>query len=208
MAQQIRFQCFNLRSGPCEEGPPCELRPELYRCHAIPRRRQDSPKIRGPFRKADYAQGAAKGKRCYRYYVSRDLVRGSADRVPGGWRVAAPELERAVVAAASNLLNDKAARRRLRTDKCSIRIECIAIPLAGGGGRALFGSFETAQPSQHSQCGDPPSTVGIIQSVNFNDSAAIVRIQNNKRLSIKISDQTHLFICLPWAKRLISSEAR
>jgi hypothetical protein len=55
-----------------------------------------------------YAQGAAKGKRRYRYYVSRDLVRGSADRVRGGWRVAAPEMERAVVAAASNLLNDKA----------------------------------------------------------------------------------------------------
>lgn len=56
-----------------------------------------------------YAQGAAKGKRRYRYYVSRDLVRGSADRVRGGWRVAASEMERAVVAAASNLLNDKAA---------------------------------------------------------------------------------------------------
>jgi site-specific DNA recombinase len=56
-----------------------------------------------------YAQGAAKGKRRYRYYVSRDLVRGSADRVRGGWRVAAPEMERAVVVAARNLLNDKAA---------------------------------------------------------------------------------------------------
>jgi len=56
-----------------------------------------------------YAQGAAKGKRRYRYYVSRDLVRGPADRVRGGWRVAAPEIERAVVAAARNLLDDKAA---------------------------------------------------------------------------------------------------
>src|SRR5260221_1622250 len=56
-----------------------------------------------------YAQGAAKGKRRYRYYVSRDLVRGPADRVRGGWRVAAPEIERAVVAAARSLLDDKAA---------------------------------------------------------------------------------------------------
>src|ERR1700730_9815027 len=56
-----------------------------------------------------YAQGAAKGKRRYRYYVSRDLVRGPADRVRGGWRVAAPEMERAVVATSRSLLDDKAA---------------------------------------------------------------------------------------------------
>src|SRR5262249_28302615 len=56
-----------------------------------------------------YAQGAAKGNRRYRYYVSRHLVRGSADCVRSGWRVAAPEMERAVVAAAKSFLEDKPA---------------------------------------------------------------------------------------------------
>jgi site-specific DNA recombinase len=38
-----------------------------------------------------YAQGAARRGRRYRYYVSRELVRGSAAEVRGGWRIAAPE---------------------------------------------------------------------------------------------------------------------
>jgi len=65
-----------------------------------------------------YACGAAKGDRRYRYYVSRKLVRGGSDShvVSGGcetadrgWRVAAPELERAVIAATRRLLSDQAA---------------------------------------------------------------------------------------------------
>ena len=43
-----------------------------------------------------YVQGAVKGARHYRYYVSRGLVRGSVQDDQRGWRVAAPELERAV----------------------------------------------------------------------------------------------------------------
>jgi site-specific DNA recombinase len=56
-----------------------------------------------------YAQGAANGKRRYRYYVSRDLVRGSADRSRGGWRKPAPEMERVVVAATKAFLDDRPA---------------------------------------------------------------------------------------------------
>src|SRR5208282_5590772 len=41
-----------------------------------------------------YVQGAVKGARHYRYYVSRGLVRGSIQDGQRGWRVAAPELER------------------------------------------------------------------------------------------------------------------
>ncbi|MFZ0887547.1 MAG: hypothetical protein WA005_03775, partial [Candidatus Binataceae bacterium] len=36
--------------------------------------------------------GAAKGEPCYRYYVSRRLVAGSAEKAPNGWRLAAPEI--------------------------------------------------------------------------------------------------------------------
>ena len=56
-----------------------------------------------------YVQGAVKGASHYRYYVSRGLVRGSLPDDQRGWRVAAPELERAVRAAAQKILGDRAA---------------------------------------------------------------------------------------------------
>ena len=52
--------------------------------------------------------GTAKGERRYRYYVSRRLVTGSADKVRKGWRLSGPEIERIVAVAARQLLNDHA----------------------------------------------------------------------------------------------------
>jgi site-specific DNA recombinase len=54
-----------------------------------------------------YAQGAAKAGRRYRYYVSRSLVNGSANDGGKGWRLAAPEIERAVAIAGRQILNDR-----------------------------------------------------------------------------------------------------
>ncbi len=54
-----------------------------------------------------YVQGAMKDGRRYRYYVSRQLVRGSGAPARAGWRLPAPELERAVVGAARSILDDK-----------------------------------------------------------------------------------------------------
>jgi len=56
-----------------------------------------------------YVQAAAKDRRRYRYYVSRALVRGSKVEGQRGWRVPAPELERAVAIAARSILDDKTA---------------------------------------------------------------------------------------------------
>jgi len=56
-----------------------------------------------------YAQGAANGGRRYRYFVSRALVRGTTADVKRGWRVPAPELERAVLTALRSVLADQAA---------------------------------------------------------------------------------------------------
>jgi DNA invertase Pin-like site-specific DNA recombinase len=56
-----------------------------------------------------YVQGAAKGKRRYRYYVSRGLVRGEVKDAQHGWRISAPEIERAVAAAAQAILCDRGA---------------------------------------------------------------------------------------------------
>jgi site-specific DNA recombinase len=52
---------------------------------------------------------AVKGERRYRYYVSRNLVKGTADAVGRGWRLPAPEIERTVAAAACQILSDQAA---------------------------------------------------------------------------------------------------
>ncbi len=54
-----------------------------------------------------YVQGAAKGHRRYRYYVSRKLVRSGPEDADQGWRLSAPELERSVSAAARQILADR-----------------------------------------------------------------------------------------------------
>jgi len=57
-----------------------------------------------------YVQGAAKGHRRYRYYVSRKLVTGRApEDAEQGWRLSAPELERSVSAATQGMLADRVA---------------------------------------------------------------------------------------------------
>jgi site-specific DNA recombinase len=56
-----------------------------------------------------YVQGATKARRRYRYYVSRCLVNGAANDDGLGWRLAAPEIERAAAIAAQHILSDRAA---------------------------------------------------------------------------------------------------
>ena len=55
-----------------------------------------------------YVQGATKGRRRYRYYVSKCLANGSASDSGKGWRLSAPEIERAVAIAARHILSDRA----------------------------------------------------------------------------------------------------
>ena len=50
---------------------------------------------------------AVKGDRRYRYYVSRSLMKGSAVRMDGGWRLPAAEIERSIAAAAQSILDDQ-----------------------------------------------------------------------------------------------------
>jgi DNA invertase Pin-like site-specific DNA recombinase len=52
---------------------------------------------------------AVKDQRRYRYYVSRNLIKGTSDSGRGGWRLPAPEIERTVASAAYTLLGDQAA---------------------------------------------------------------------------------------------------
>jgi DNA invertase Pin-like site-specific DNA recombinase len=50
---------------------------------------------------------AVKGERRYRYYVSRSLIKGTADSAGRGWRLPAPEIERTVAAVACQILSDR-----------------------------------------------------------------------------------------------------
>ena len=68
-----------------------------------------------------YVQGATKGRRRYRYYVSKCLVNGSARDQGKGWRLSAPELERAVAIAARHLLSDRAGLLEALESRVSIR---------------------------------------------------------------------------------------
>src|SRR6202521_2437440 len=52
---------------------------------------------------------AVKGERRYRYYVSRNLIKGMADSAGRGWRLPAPEIERTVAASACQILSDRTA---------------------------------------------------------------------------------------------------
>jgi hypothetical protein len=52
---------------------------------------------------------ARKGERRYRYYISRGLNIGPANRVHDGWCLPAPEIERTVAAVAQQLLTDEPA---------------------------------------------------------------------------------------------------
>jgi hypothetical protein len=85
-----------------------------------------------------YVAGAAKGERRYRYYVSRHLVTGSADKVRNGWRLSGPEIERTVTVAARQLLNDHA---QISSSACNLGVGAGEIPAvleaSGEGSRRL-----------------------------------------------------------------------
>src|SRR5271156_4404530 len=52
---------------------------------------------------------AAKGRRRYRYYVSKGLIRGESVSAEEGWRLSAPAIEQAVSVAAQKVLGDQSA---------------------------------------------------------------------------------------------------
>jgi site-specific DNA recombinase len=76
-----------------------------------------------------YVQGAAKGRRRYRYYVSRNLVRGESRDGEQSWRLPAPELERSIAAAAQSIISDRAAIA-LASEEYQIGADQLASTLA------------------------------------------------------------------------------
>jgi hypothetical protein len=76
----------------------------LDQCNCEPSGRKDLRANGEPL----YAQRAAKAGRRYRYYVSRSLVNGSSSDDRKSWRLAAPEIERAVAIATRHILSYRA----------------------------------------------------------------------------------------------------
>lgn len=87
------------------------LKEKASRGRGTPTRSITSP-LAGKLFDADgqslYVQGATKGNRRYRYYVSKCLVNGGATDGGKGWRLPAPEIERVVATAARQILSDRA----------------------------------------------------------------------------------------------------
>ena len=107
-----------------------QLRDQAARCRTRATKADPSP-LAGKLFDEDgeglYVAGAAKGERRYRYYVSRHLVTGSADKVRNGWRLSGPEIERTVAVAARRLLNDHAA---ISASACNLGVGAGDIPAA------------------------------------------------------------------------------
>jgi site-specific DNA recombinase len=91
--QQLQNRAVRQGEGRKTEAQPSPLAGKIFDEHGEPL----------------YVQGAAKGDRRYRYYVSKRLVRGESENTEDTWRVSAPEIERAISAAALTMLEDRAA---------------------------------------------------------------------------------------------------
>ena len=89
----------------------------LLRSHAVRRAPRTAKSVASPLTGKLFDESglsltpshAVKGERRYRYYVSRSLIKGTADSESRGWRLPAPEIERTVAAAAGQILSDQAA---------------------------------------------------------------------------------------------------
>ena len=74
-----------------------------------------------------YVSGTTKARRRYRYYVSR--TKGTGGRTEEGWRLAAPGIERAVIAATAQILKDDSAIGTMLHDEASFSAENLASAL-------------------------------------------------------------------------------
>ena len=125
-----------------------QLRDQAARCRTRATKAGPSP-LAGKLFDEDgeclYVAGAAKGERRYRYYVSRRLVTGSADKMQNGWRLSGPEIERTVAVAARQLLNDHAA---ISASACNLGVGAGDIPAvleaAGEWSRRLQSEADSA----------------------------------------------------------------
>src|ERR1700730_621774 len=90
---------------------------------------------------------AVKGERRYRYYVSRSLIKGTADSGGRGWRLPAPEIERTVAASACQILSDRIEIAAAALGLAENRLPAIFAAAEGGGERLQSEVEAGAAPS-------------------------------------------------------------
>jgi site-specific DNA recombinase len=89
-----------------------------------------------------YVQGAAKGQRRYRYYVSKGLVKGEPQDADQGWRISAPEIERIVTGGVSMMLRE---RRDIALALEESRLETIPLKSALKSAEHWNGLLQTSE---------------------------------------------------------------
>jgi DNA invertase Pin-like site-specific DNA recombinase len=89
-----------------------------------------------------YVQGAAKGQRRYRYYVSKRLVKGEPQDADQGWRISAPEIERIVTGGVSMMLRE---RRDIAVALEESRLETIPLKSALKSAEHWNGWLQTSE---------------------------------------------------------------
>jgi site-specific DNA recombinase len=108
---------------------------------------------------------AVKGERRYRYYVSRTLIKGTADSDGRGWRVPAPEIERTVAASACQILSDR------------IEIAAAAIGLAENRLPAIFAAAEGWRERLQSEVEAGAALSAVVDRVDLSDTGIRVSLK-------------------------------
>jgi site-specific DNA recombinase len=108
-----------------------------------------------------------KGERRSRYYVSRNLINGTADSIGRGWRLPAPEIERTVAAAACQILNDQTA----------IADAALAIGLAEHQLPSLFSLAAASMKRQQSEVEEGSAWYALVDRVHLTDTGSRVSLK-------------------------------
>jgi site-specific DNA recombinase len=120
---------------------------------------------------------AVKGERRYRYYVSRNLIKGTPASGRGGWRLPAPEIERTVAAAACTILGNEAA----------IANAALAMGLAEHRLPSLFALAAAWMKRLQSEVEARATLNALIDRVDLNDTGIRVTL----KLPIESSEERH-----------------
>jgi site-specific DNA recombinase len=108
---------------------------------------------------------AVKGERRYRYYVSRSLIRGTADSTGRAWRLPAPEIERTVAASACQILSDK------------IGIAAVALSLAENRLPAIFAAAEGRRERLQSEVEAGAALYALVDRVDLTETGIRVSLK-------------------------------
>jgi hypothetical protein len=115
-----------------------------------------------------------KGERRYRYYVSRSLIKGTADSAGRGWRLPGPGIERTVAASTCQILSDRIGIAAAALGLAENRLPAI-FAAAEGCRERLQSGFSAPHLAQRLPSGDPQSPQNRLLS-GFSEPQLVQRI--------------------------------